>query len=149
MDQTKTFINIDAILCFQGGSKFEKDLAAVVVHTISADGETQTIEEGEEPEAFWNAINGKTDYDKELDTPGAPFLEPRLFHCKLLTNGKLRVEEIHEFEQDDLDQDDIMILDGGDEVYVWEGQGSSAEEKEKSLQVANVRNLNEINASLN
>ena len=29
-----------------------------------------------------------------------------------------------------------MVLDGGDEVYVWEGVGSTDEEKEKSLDMA-------------
>lgn len=120
-------------------------MAAIVVRAVSPDVHAQDIEEGTEPEKFWELLNGKSDYDRELDAPGAPCLEPRLFHCKLLNNGKLRVEEIDEFEQADMDADDIMILDGGDEVYVWEGAGSTPEEKQKSLEVANVRNLNEIN----
>jgi gelsolin len=44
-----------------------------------------------------------------------------LFHCTIRSNGKFKVEEIANFEQDDLDSDDIMVLDGGDEVYVWVG----------------------------
>lgn len=109
-----------------------------MVKTISPERDAEVIEEGSEPDLFWETLNGKGDYDREVDPPGAPCLEPRLFHCKLLFNGKLRVEEIHDFDQDDMDQDDIMILDGGDEVYVWEGVGSSPEEKEMSLEVANV-----------
>lgn len=128
----------------QGGSNFEKEMAAVVVNTIASDAQVEVIDEGSEPDNFWELLKGKTDYDTELDPPGAPCLEPRLFHCKLLSSGKLRVEEIGDFEQADMDADDIMILDGGDEVYVWEGAGSTADEKEKSLEVANVRNLNEI-----
>lgn len=128
----------------QGGSDFEKEMAAVVVNTIAPEGQAEVIDEGSEPDQFWELLNGKADYDTELDAPGAPCLEPRLFHCKLLNNGKVRVEEIGDFEQADMDADDIMILDGGDEVYVWEGAGSTPEEKEKSLEVANVRNLNEI-----
>lgn len=128
----------------KGGSDFEKETAATVVSTIAPGEQVQVIEEGSEPDQFWELLNGKADYDTELDAPGAPCLEPRLFHCKLLNNGKLRVEEIGDFEQADMDADDIMILDGGDEVYVWEGAGSTPEEKEKSLEVANVRNLNEI-----
>lgn len=119
-------------------------MAAVVVNAILPEGHAQVIDEGSEPDHFWDLLHGKTDYDTELDPPGAPVLEPRLFHCKLLTNGKLRVEEIGDFEQADMDADDIMILDGGDEVYVWEGAGSTTEEKEKSLEVGNVRNHNEI-----
>ena len=44
--------------------------------------------------------------------------------------GKMTVEEIGEdFTQDDLISDDCMILDGGDEVYVWIGKGANAEER--------------------
>lgn len=77
--------------------------------------------------------------DQYSITSGAPFLEPRLFHCTIRSNGKFRVEEIANYEQDDLDPDDIMVLDGGDEVYVWIGNGSTEEEKEKSNEMAKVR----------
>lgn len=70
---------------------------------------------------------------------GAPFLEPRLFHCTIRSGGKFKVEEIANFEQDDLDSDDIMVLDGGDEVYVWVGTGSTDEEKAKSNEMAKVK----------
>ena len=40
-----------------------------------------------------------------------------------------------------------MVLDGGDEVYVWVGQGSTDEEKAKSMDMAKVRIL--IEYSLN
>ncbi|XP_031633073.1 gelsolin [Contarinia nasturtii] len=120
-----------------GASKFEKEMASVVVNAVSANRiDAQIINENHEPDEFWTALNGKSDYDTELDPPGAPFLEPRLFHCKLLSNGKLRVEEIDDYQQDDLDEDDVMILDGGDEVYVWEGNDSSEEERRKSIEVA-------------
>lgn len=120
-------------------------MALNVANTINPDKHANVIEEGSESEQFWLLLNGKGEYDREIDPPGAPCLEPRLFHCKLLFNGKLRVEEIHDFDQDDLDPDDIMILDGGDEVYVWEGIGSSPEEKEKSLDVANVSESDDDN----
>lgn len=114
-------------------------MASVVINAIAPNIDAQIINENAEPDDFWNALNGKGDYDTELNPPGAPFLEPRLFHCKLLSNGKLRVEEIDDFNQDDLDEDDVMILDGGDEVYLWEGKDSEEEERRKSLGVAHVR----------
>lgn len=113
-------------------------MAAEIVGRLSPNHEPQIIEEGQEPDDFWNAIGGKGDYDKELDKPGPPFLEARLFHCKILANGRFRVEEVHHYEQEDMDVDDIMVLDGGDEIYVWEGDGSTEEEKAKSLEMANV-----------
>ena len=44
--------------------------------------------------------------------------------------GKMIVEEIGEdFTQDDLISDDVMILDGGNLLYVWIGNGANAEER--------------------
>lgn len=113
-------------------------MAAQIVGRLAPNHAPQIIEEGSEPDAFWRAIGGQGDYDKELDKPGPPFLESRLFHCKILANGRFRVEEVHHYEQEDMDVDDIMVLDGGDEIYVWEGDGSTEEEKAKSLEMANV-----------
>lgn len=38
----------------------------------------------------------------------------------------------------DLNEDDVMVLDSGDEVYVWVGRGSDDQEKEKALAMAEV-----------
>lgn len=46
------------------------------------------------------------------------------------------MEEIDDFTQEDLDEDDIMILDTGDEIYIWIGNESSAEEKREVLKLA-------------
>lgn len=124
----------------KGGSPFEKELANNLVSVVSPDHESEVIAEGDEPSEFWSALGGEGEYDTELDPPGPPLLEPRLFHCRIRWNGKFKVEEINDFEQEDLDQDDIMVLDGGDEVYVWEGVGSSDEEKTKAFDMARVRN---------
>lgn len=113
-------------------------MALSVASWMSADAEPNVIAEGAEPEAFWEALGGKSDYDREIDLPGAPVLEPRLFHCRILRNGKIRLEEVHDFDQSDLDVDDIMIVDGGDEIYLWEGKGATNEEKEKSMEMAKV-----------
>lgn len=117
-------------------SEFEEEMALEVAKRLSPDRDAEVIEEGSEPSAFWDALGGEGDYDKELDPAGAPFLEPRLFHCRILLNGKFKVEEIGDFTQDDLDVDDIMVLDGGDEIYVWEGQGSTEEERDKAVDMA-------------
>lgn len=122
----------------KGGSSFEKEVAHNLAPVVSPGRVARTIAEGEEPEEFWNGLGGEADYDRELDPAGPPFLEARLFHCKIRWNGKFRVEEVAEFEQEDLDQDDIMVMDGGDEVYVWEGNGATAEEREKAMDMAKV-----------
>jgi gelsolin len=125
----------------KGANDFEQSMGLSVSKTVSPDRDAVVINEGEEPAEFWAALGGKSDYDYEIDPAGAPFLEPRLFHCRVTPAGKFRVEEIAHFEQDDLDPDDIMVLDGGDEVYVWIGKGSTQEEKDKSLEMAMVINF--------
>uniref|UniRef100_U5ETK7 Putative gelsolin n=1 Tax=Corethrella appendiculata TaxID=1370023 RepID=U5ETK7_9DIPT len=119
-----------------GASDLEKEMANNIAGVISPDAEPQIIDEGSEPDEFWSALGGKSDYDTELDPPGAPFLDPRLFHCRILRRGKFRVEEVPDFEQEDLNVDDIMVLDGGDEIYVWIGSGSDDEEKAKAIDMA-------------
>ena len=42
----------------------------------------------------------------------------RLFECSNAT-GNFRCEEIAEFTQEDLDEDDVMLLDSGSEVCVY------------------------------
>lgn len=114
----------------------EKSIAVKIFERL---GNSPTvIDEGSEPAEFWDALGGEGDYDKELEPLGAPFLDPRLFHCRILKNGRFRVEEIAQFEQDDLCVDDVMVLDGGDEIYVWEGDKCDEEEKTKSVDMAKV-----------
>ncbi|XP_019529713.3 gelsolin isoform X3 [Aedes albopictus] len=119
-----------------GASDLEKDMAANIVAMISPDASPQIIDEGSEPAEFWAALGGEGDYDRELDPTGAPFLTPRLFHCRILFNKRLRVEEVPHFEQEDLNVDDVMVLDGGDEIYVWIGNGATEEERAKSIDMA-------------
>lgn len=38
----------------------------------------------------------------------------------------------------DLDEDDIMVLDSGDEIYVWVGNKSSSEERQLGMKMAEV-----------
>jgi len=92
------------------------------------------VEEGKEPEAFWTGVKGRGEYasDKEL-VLGAR--EPRLFHCST-NGGHFHVEEIFNFSQDDLIDDDVMILDTYTEVFVWVGNKSSREEKDTALTTA-------------
>ena len=35
-------------------------------------------------------------------------------------------------------EDDVMVLDSGDEIYVWVGQDASPDEKTKALELAKV-----------
>lgn len=46
------------------------------------------------------------------------------------------VDELNGFEQDDLNDDDVMLVDPGDEVYCWVRQRPAPSEKEKAFQLA-------------
>ena len=52
----------------------------------------------------------------------------------------MQVTEVHNFTQDDLLTDDVMILDCNNAIYEWVGQNTSTDEKEHVLEVAKVWN---------
>ncbi|XP_064474510.1 gelsolin, cytoplasmic-like isoform X1 [Ornithodoros turicata] len=106
-----------------------------VAKLVSPDREAVLLKESEEPDEFWQSIGGKGDYQKGHTEESNPLLDARLFKCSTAT-GKLRVEQMCNFSQEDLDEDDVMMLDSGDEIYIWIGKGSTEEERSKSLEVA-------------
>lgn len=57
------------------------------------------VREGSEPEEFWSALGGKTEYASgkwlAQELPSSP---PRLFQCSN-ASGKFNVEEIFDFQQ--------------------------------------------------
>lgn len=118
-----------------GSSPEEKDMGKNLVNLVSPGRTAVLISEGEEPKGFWEAIGGKGDYQKAFNLPNSPLLSPRLFQCSD-QSGKFRVEEIETFTQEDLDEDDIMVLDTGAEVYVWVGKGANEVERKNSDKLA-------------
>ncbi|XP_061390689.1 gelsolin [Musca vetustissima] len=116
-------------------SEFEKAMATERFGHYWPDAEAEVIEEGAEPEEFWEDLNGEGVYDRSLSEKVAPILEPRLFHCRLVRNH-IKVEEVNHFEQADLDMDDVMLIDAGDEIYMWVGSGASEKENNHILDMA-------------
>ncbi|XP_047447661.1 gelsolin-like isoform X2 [Mugil cephalus] len=96
-----------------------------------------SLKEGEEDDAFWDALGGKEDYcqsprleNKMEDHP------PRLFACSNKTGNFLMDEVPGELTQDDLASDDVMILDTWHQVFVWIGNEAHEEEKTEAMHSA-------------
>lgn len=98
----------------------------------------QRIVQGAEPTAF-------TQYFRSWQAYGelhprllrAVSINARLYHCQI--RGKRRrfgMEQIEDYGQEDLSEDDIMLLDNDTEVFVWIGKGASDEEREKGPKFA-------------
>ena len=113
----------------------------------------QVLTEGEEPENFfWVGIGGRKPYEQEAD-----FMQyTRLFRCSNEKGYFIVSEKCSDFCQvnyeltvvfvliflmcqDDLADDDIMILDNGEQVFLWLGAKCSEVEIKlgyKSAQVS-------------
>lgn len=101
-------------------------------NTIKGSREQVFIREGEEPSEFWEYM-GEGDYYKT-----AWKALPRLFHCSS-ASGAFRVEEVMEWDQEDLDPGHHHILDTSGDVFLWTGHRAIInleEEKKMSLQTA-------------
>ena len=92
------------------------------------------VTEGEEPDEFWAAVGGKAEYAQMSEGEVAP-AEPRLFQCTNMT-GVFTCEEIFDFDQSDLIDDDVMLLDAFSTVYVWVGSTSNEKEKDMAMDTA-------------
>lgn len=95
----------------------------------------QIINEGNEPENFfWVGLVGKKDYDKD-----AEFMQyTRLFRCSNEKGYFSISEKCSDFCQDDLADDDIMILDNGNQVFLWVGSKCSEVEIKLAYKSAQV-----------
>eukprot|EP01130_Rhizamoeba_saxonica_P018040 TRINITY_DN8927_c0_g1_i1.p1 TRINITY_DN8927_c0_g1~~TRINITY_DN8927_c0_g1_i1.p1 ORF type:complete len:849 (-),score=234.30 TRINITY_DN8927_c0_g1_i1:52-2598(-) len=121
----------------KGANQFERETALIMVNRTLEDavGNNVTeIEEEQEPDEFWDALGGKGEYDhSERLIEGD--ISARLFQCSDNT-GVFKVFQIHNFVQDDLDDDDVMLLDTFKEVFVWIGNNATKQEKEMGKHTA-------------
>jgi len=115
----------------KGSNNTERKTAAAVAKLLQGARKLLIIDETAEPEAFWRAIGGKAEYatSKELEE-GAR--EPRLFHGSNV-HGHFKIEEVFNYTQEDLINDDVMILDTFSEVFCWLGHDSTKEEKDQAM----------------
>ncbi len=118
----------------QYANQDERKYGLAISSLVSNGLKTVEINEGSETPEFWAALGGETEYVKDQPAETAA-VEPRLFHCSNVS-GKFRVVEVPNFTQDDLINDDVMLLDTYNEVFVWIGSESNREEKEQSKTLA-------------
>lgn len=118
-----------------GANASERKCAANIAKIVGGARKLTSIDEGKEPQEFWDALGGKTEYatSKEL---AAGNVEPRLFQCTTARAAGFRIDEVVNFNQDDLINDDVMLLDAYSEVFVWVGHDSTKQERDNSFKAA-------------
>ncbi|KAK0089106.1 hypothetical protein PV325_009137 [Microctonus aethiopoides] len=95
----------------------------------------QVLSEGEEPDNFfWVGLGGKKIYDTDADYMNYT----RLFRCSNEKGYFVISEKCTDFCQDDLADDDIMILDNGEQVFLWLGARCSEVEIKLAYKSAQV-----------
>ncbi|XP_030381429.1 protein flightless-1 [Scaptodrosophila lebanonensis] len=95
----------------------------------------QILNEGDEPENFfWVALGGC----KPHDTDAEYMKYTRLFRCSNERGYYTVAEKCADFCQDDLADDDIMILDNGEHVFLWMGPRCSEVEVKLAYKSAQV-----------
>ncbi|XP_024975337.1 villin-3-like [Cynara cardunculus var. scolymus] len=87
--------------------------------------------EGTESASFWLPLGGKQNF-KSTKVSLETFRDPHLFAFSLI-QGKFEIEEVYNFDQDDLLPEDILILDTHAEVFVWVGQAVDSKEKKSAF----------------
>ncbi|XP_059823538.1 villin-1 [Hypanus sabinus] len=119
----------------KGCSGDEREIAKTVAATISKR-DKQNVYEGQEPAEFWVILGGKGPYasSKRLQDEYQD-VSPRLFECSNQT-GRFIATEITDFTQDDLDDDDVMLLDTWDQIFLWIGNEANETEKKNSITLA-------------
>jgi hypothetical protein len=123
-----------------GSNDAERSTGLTVAQTLSTWGtdtarEVVVLTEGEdEPDAFWAPLGGKGEYSSSPELQDQP-REPRLFELSNMT-GAVEVNEVFSFSQDDLLQDDVMLLDVYNALYVWVGNSANDTEKKAAAEVS-------------
>jgi gelsolin len=79
---------------------------------VSPDRTATKVKEGSEPEEFWRLLGGKGPYTRDESVIDTPALSARLFHCSITPpSTKLEAEEVFNFIQEDLNEDDVVSIE--------------------------------------
>ncbi|XP_051958019.1 advillin isoform X1 [Xyrauchen texanus] len=117
----------------KGSSGDERAMAKVVSSFIGRGLSEEVMAEGQEPNEFWELLGGKGPYasDRRLQQVTLDH-QPRLFECSNKT-GQFIATEVTQFTQDDLREDDVMLLDTWDQVFLWIGNDANEVERSESV----------------
>ncbi|GBG74077.1 hypothetical protein CBR_g17788 [Chara braunii] len=115
-------------------SEKEQKASISTAERLRPGAQVKGLKEGSEPPKFWEFLGGKAGYPNTRETT-AISRDARLFVCSNVTTT-MKVEEIHNFVQDDLLSEDIMILDTFTEVFVWIGHHAPEKAKKMGLEIA-------------
>ncbi|KAK8638855.1 hypothetical protein V6N13_137264 [Hibiscus sabdariffa] len=115
-------------------SKEQQELAAKVADSLKPGVTRKHCKEGAEVSTFWSALGGKDSYSSTKKEPDETVRDPHLFTISL-NKGKVEVEEVYNFSQDDLLTEDILVLDTHAEVFVWVGQCVDTKEKQSAFEI--------------
>nr|GMD41766.1 villin-2-like [Ipomoea batatas] len=154
VDAVATSLNSNECFLAQSGSTMftwhgnqstheQQQLAAKIAEFLKPGVALKHTKEGTESSAFWFALGGKQSYTNKKMPPEV-VRDPHLFTYSISkahvllpcgSAGKLEVEEVYNFTQDDLLTEDVLILDTHAEVFVWVGQSTDANEKQNAFEI--------------
>lgn len=110
------------------------------INFTSKNTDPMVVAEGSEPAGFWKALGtnseeGPSMYNSKDKMEEDDEREARLFQCSD-ARGYFWCEEIFDFDQEDLIEDDVMILDTWREIFVWIGSGAKDNERKDAMEMA-------------
>ncbi|CAL8294161.1 unnamed protein product [Lota lota] len=119
-------------LWYGKGCSGDERLMGKAMSDVLSKQDKQVVMEDQEPAEFWVALGGKAPYarDKRLQKE-EPLHAPRLFECSNQT-GRFEMTEVYDFTQTDLDEEDVMLLDTWEEIFLWIGSSANQYETQEA-----------------
>ncbi|XP_020107953.1 villin-2 [Ananas comosus] len=144
VDAVATSLNSNDCFVLQSGnslftwhgssSTFEQQQwATKVAEFLKPGAALKHAKEGTESSAFWFALGGKQSFTSKKVTHDV-VRDPHLYTFSF-NNGKLEVNEVFNFSQDDLLTEDMLILDTHAEVFIWVGQSVVSKDKQIAFDI--------------